>query len=254
MSIKYGSNRFYPRGDSGGGIIPPGADLWSLYGGTVVGLTTLTNTVAIGDSSMLADEELRVSGGIAATPTGAGQDAFVQVGEGDSTVLSGANSFRLIYNPITSQAEISTSGGAFVPLAVGSPSPWTAAAGVITEVNPANLVVVGSGVAINLDQFQVLGNATIRSVVDTTRTLEVQDSVGNVLFNIDTVNNAAVITGAFQMIGSSADVYLESQPSTAAVSGLGAGRIRYNNAGTPSWQGSVNGGRGTTSSRPTRSP
>lgn len=241
MSIKYGSNRFFPRGDSGGG--GGGADLWTLYGGTVVGLTTLTDTVAIGTNAMLADEKLLVAGGIAATPTIAGNDAFLQVGSGDSTVLSGANSVRFIYNAGTMQAEISTNGGAFVPLASGGASPWLAAAGVITEVVPANLVVVGSAAALNADQLQVLGNATLRAAADSTSTFAVEDAATNPIFQIDTVNNASVVTGSYQMSsGLSAEVYLESGPSTAAVAGAGAGRIRYNNAGTPSWQGSVNGG------------
>ena len=90
MSIKFGSNRFIPRPASGGD------SLWQLYGANVVGLVDLANKVAIGANAMLLDEELRVAGGIAATPTGAGNDAFVQVGVGSALALSGANSFRLI--------------------------------------------------------------------------------------------------------------------------------------------------------------
>ena len=237
MSIKYGSNRFMPRPVGGGD------SLWQLYGANVVGLVNLANKVAIGASSMLSDEELRVAGGIAATPTVAGNDAFVQVGSGDALALSGANSFRLIYNAGTAQAEISTNGGAYVAIGGGGASPWTSAAGVITEVVPADLVVIGSAAALTADQFQVLGNSMLRAAVDSTATFAVQDSATNTKFQVDTVNNAAISTGSFQMSsGLTAEVYLESGPSTAAVAGAGAGRIRYNNAGTPSWQGSVNGG------------
>ena len=122
MSIKHGSNRFFPRaGDGGGGVVPPGAGLWTLYGAAVVGLTDITETVAIGDTVMLGTEKLLVRGGITSGPSGAGSDAFLQVGAGSAAALSAANSFRLIYNAGTGQAEISTNGGAFVPLTGGGP-------------------------------------------------------------------------------------------------------------------------------------
>lgn len=226
MSVKYGSNRFFPRGDSGGGVIPPGAGLWTLYGGTVVGLTDLTEKVAIGTNAMLADEELRVAGGIAATPTGAGNDAFVQVGSGNSAVVSGANSFRLIYNAGTGQAEISTNGGVYVPLVAGGASPWVAAAGVITEVVPANLVVVGSAAALNADQFQVLGSATFRAAVDSTSAFEFQNAATATIFQVDTSNRAAIVpSGSSLFVGKTSATYSESLGVLSSFAGSGSFKV-----------------------------
>ena len=196
MSIKHGSNRFFPRaGDGGGGVVPPGAGLWTLYGGTVVGLTDITETVAIGDTAMLSDEVLLVRGGITSAPTGAGNDAFLETGANDASVVSDASSIRIIYNSTSMQAEISTNGGAYVPIASGGASPWTAGGGAITEVNPVNLVIVGSGAALTAQQFQVLGESYFQPVADSATVVQVANAAGSTLLSVDTTDSAVLVGG-----------------------------------------------------------
>lgn len=117
MSALRGSNRFFPYvGDSGGG---GGANLWTLYGGTVVGLTTLTDTVSIGAATMLADEKLRVVGGISSTPNGAAQNAFIEAGDGALSAVGTAASARFRYSG--GVAQVSLNGAAYVDLLTGAP-------------------------------------------------------------------------------------------------------------------------------------
>lgn len=222
MSIKHGSNRFFPRaGDGGGGVVPPGAGLWTLYGGTVVGLTDITETVAIGDTVMLSNEKLLVRGGITSGPSGAGSDAFLETGANDASVLSDANSIRIIFNGTSSQAEISTNGGAYVPLASGGASPWVAGGGSITEINPANLVVVGSAAAITGQQFQVLGESFFKPAVDAATVVQVVNAAGLTLFSLDTTDSAVLVGGtAAPAFGSGVLTYQVEVQSDAGGSGM----------------------------------
>ena len=222
MSIKHGSNRFFPRaGDGGGGVVPPGAGLWSLYGGTVVGLTDITETVAIGDTAMLSDETLLVRGGITSAPTGAGNDAFLETGANDASVFSDPSSIRIIYNSTSMQAEISTNGGAYVPLASGGASPWTAGGGAITEVNPANLVIVGSGAALTAQQFQVLGESYFKPAADSATVVQVVNAAGSTLLSLDTTDSAVLVGGTVAPVFGAGFVgYQVEVQSDASGSGL----------------------------------
>lgn len=221
MSIKHGSNRFFPRAGDGGGVVPPGAGLWTLYGAAVVGLTDITETVAIGDTVMLSNEKLLVRGGITSGPSGAGSDAFLETGANDASVLSDANSIRIIFNGTSSQAEISTNGGAYVPIASGGASPWVAGGGSITEINLANLVVVGSAAAITGQQFQVLGESFFKPVVDAATVVQVVNAAGSTLFSLDTTDSAVLVGGTVApAFGSGVFTYQVEVQSDAGGSGM----------------------------------
>lgn len=214
MSIKFGSNRFIPRPASGGD------SLWQLYGANVVGLVDLANKVAIGTNAMLSDEELRVAGGIAATPSGAGNDAFVQVGSGSALALSGANSFRLIYNAGTGQAEISTNGGAFVPLGGGVGSAF------VQNGNSFGVpAVLGTNDAHNL-LFEVNGITLAR--LTTTNQFLIGQSHTIPIFN-EVLSVAGGILSRPTVGGAGNDSYLQiGDGAGVAVSTANAGRFRYN--------------------------
>jgi hypothetical protein len=90
--------------------------------GTVVRLKQLSDDVAIGTSTMVGNERLRVSGGIR-TDDPSALAAYLELAQGLNAPVSGAGTFRLRYNDALNRAEISENGGPWLPLIGAAPLP-----------------------------------------------------------------------------------------------------------------------------------
>jgi len=110
------SNRFKGRVQpSGGGS---GTSPWTTTG-NVVNLVVSTRTVAIGASTMVGSEKLRVVESIRIDDDGA-TSAFFEMAEGSVAGVSSANEGRIRYNEVTQKWQISENTGGYVDITGGS--------------------------------------------------------------------------------------------------------------------------------------
>jgi hypothetical protein len=110
MSLKYGSNRFQPRVQDVSGQVG-----WTRTG-AVVHLTTITDDVAIGATTMVGTEKVRIVG-ILRIDDATGNLAGLELTDGDSLPVSGVGTARIRYNGALNQIEYSKNGGAWTLLA-----------------------------------------------------------------------------------------------------------------------------------------
>lgn len=132
MTVKNATLRYLTRSQPPGG--GGGASPWQATG-TVVELVTITNTVAVGASTMSGTEKvrivgnLRVEGNLELTgfvdtflrieDSAAGTGAFFELDGGSTAAVSNLNEGRLRYNEVTQQFEVSVNGGPYAPLGGG---------------------------------------------------------------------------------------------------------------------------------------
>jgi hypothetical protein len=129
--------------------------------------------------------------------------------EGSWVAVAPLNTARLRY--ASGALEVSISGGAYAPLTTGPSSPWTTAGGNVVEVNPLLPVLVGTATAVGTESLQVSGS--------------VRATLGILASN-------PAGTNAFLELG---------RGSTAALSPVGSGRLRYDEV-TGEAQISLSGG------------
>jgi len=160
MSIKHGTNRYFPRVNPDGG---GGDKLWELDA-NVVNLVDDNWEVGIGLEVMSgAGEKLRVLGGIqSASDDGV---SYLELEDGQATALSPAGTGRLRYDGVTSRFEISENGGAWQPIATGAAALWADAGTFIYPVNFATRdVVVGSNaMSGGGETFRVVGRQVVNA-------------------------------------------------------------------------------------------
>ncbi|MSO37458.1 MAG: hypothetical protein EXQ69_04315 [Acidimicrobiia bacterium] len=145
MSIKHGTSRFFPRGGSGTSV---GAEpLWHLASPYVVNLIDLGSEVAIGASTMLGAEKLRVVGGLAVDDA-AGSAAFMEWRQGSAAGVAPSGAMRFRYNEGANLGEVSFSGAAYVPLVAPAGGAPASATSLVSHVAYTCLASVSVGDAV----------------------------------------------------------------------------------------------------------
>ena len=110
MPAKHGSLRFFPRGDVSAAALTG----WTKTG-TIVHLTTITDTVAIGAAAMVGTEKVRIVGGLRLDDTVA-QQAYIEMDGGDNAAVSPAGAGRFRWNDAANRMEVSENGGGWVAI------------------------------------------------------------------------------------------------------------------------------------------
>jgi hypothetical protein len=215
MSIKHGTNRYYPRSEP----TDPDAGPWEESLG-VVYLDDGSWDVAIGDTTMVGAERLRVVGSarvegqvlaisFRAQDTTGGTGAFMDFDAGDTVPVSAAGDARLRYNSAAGDLELSENGGAFVPILTGAGvSGWTDAGTNVHLTTTTDNVSIGVIGMSGGEKLRVVGDTLLEGKLTVTGSIDPTD------IRIEDAGNAA---------------YLElDDGQNAAVSAANEGRLRYN--------------------------
>jgi len=94
----------------------------------------------------------------------AGDDAFLEMGPGQSAGRSLAGEGRIRYNNVSTQWELSANGDPYVAISTGgSTSPWTEAAGLVYTNNTSWDVLIGTTTQDSAEKLRVVGESLFES-------------------------------------------------------------------------------------------
>ncbi len=170
MSIKHGTNRYFPRIDPFGGN---GDSLWELTSGTV----NLVNNgweVSIGSDSTFGAEKLRVVGGIRVDDSSS-FSAYIEGAQGQSAPVSPVNAGRIRYNTTLNRWEFSQNGGAYQPFGSGTSTPFTKTLNTIHEIVPTDTIAFGATAMSGSEKFRLVGGQRIDDSSSLSAFLEMTD-------------------------------------------------------------------------------
>lgn len=195
MSVKHGTNRFFPRANEGG------EGLWMLYDPDVVGLVNTANKVAIGATAMGGTEKLRIVGGVRIDDA-TSLAAYVELRQGSVAAVSPAGSGRIRYNETLSRLEASENGGAYFPLAAPAAGGWIDDGAIVHTVTATDAVVIGAAALVGTERFRLTGGTALFDFTSTTALQVAQTGGGSPALVVDTTNTRVGIgtaPGAFTL-------------------------------------------------------